>query len=138
MSRKKIVSAVVLSYIWLMATNYLVHSVWLRRAYEDSARIWRTPEAIASRFWVMALGELVFTIVFVWIYTRGAESKPWAGQGIRYGVLMTLLVMVPAAAAEYVVYPGPASLGVQWVLAGLVQLVVMGLMTAGLCRKPAA
>jgi len=76
--------------------------------------------------------------VFAWVYTRNIENKPWPGQGIRYGVLMTLLAVVPAACIQYVVYPIPYTLALKWMFAGGVQLIVLGLVVAYFCRKPAS
>lgn len=42
----------------------------------------------------LALGELLFAIVFAWIYLRGLEDKPGLGQGLRYGFAVALLFAV--------------------------------------------
>jgi hypothetical protein len=38
------------------------------------------------------------------VYVCGREDKPWIGQGLRYGVLMTLFTIVPSALNDYVSY----------------------------------
>jgi len=86
----------------------------------------------------MLVGQLIFTIMFAWVYTRGVENKPWVGQGIRYGILMTLLVVVPSACAQYTSYSIPYTLALKWMVGGGVQLVVLGLVVAGFLRKPAS
>jgi hypothetical protein len=32
------------------------------------------------------LGELLFAIIFAWIYMRGVEARPALGQGVRFGL----------------------------------------------------
>jgi hypothetical protein len=39
----------------------------------------------------LLLGELLFAIVFGWIYLRGVESRPALGQGLRFGFAIALL-----------------------------------------------
>ncbi len=137
MDWKKFIAAVVVGYLLVGALGYLIHNVWLMPVYREYEGVWRTESVMMHKRWVMLVGQLIFTILFAWIYTRGVESKPWVGQGIRYGILMTLLAVVPAACAQYTVYPIPYTLALKWMAAGGVQLVVLGLVVAGFLRKPA-
>ncbi|HJY85794.1 MAG TPA: hypothetical protein VKE24_03055 [Candidatus Acidoferrales bacterium] len=137
MEPKKFLAAVVVGYIILMGLAFLIHGVWLMPVYQQYATIWRLEEAMRHKMWINWVGQLLFTVVFAWVYTRGVEDKPWVGQGIRYGLLMTLFVVIPSVCAEYVVYPIPYTLALEWMLAGAVQLLVLGVIVAGFCRKPA-
>ncbi len=137
MELKKTIPAIVVGYIVLAALGYLIHNVWLAPVYREYMTIWRPEEALLQKRWVMWVGQLIFTAMFVWIYTKGVEKKPWPGQGIRYGIIMTLLAVIPAASTEYVVYPIPYTLAAKWIVAGAVQLIVLGLITAGFCRRQA-
>ncbi len=136
MEPKKVVAAIVVGYVLLIGLGYVIHGIWLKPVYEQYATVWRLEEVIARKMWINWLGQLLFTVLFAWIYTRGVEEKPWAGQGLRYGMAMTLLAVVPAVCTEYVVYPIPYSLALQWMAAGAVQLVVLGLVVAFFCRAP--
>jgi hypothetical protein len=137
MEPKKLLAAVVVGYIILMGLGYLIHEVWLMPMYQQYATIWRLEEAMRHKMWINWVGQLLFTVVFAWVYTRGVEDKPWVAQGMRYGIVMTLLVVIPAVCSEYVVYPIPYTLALEWMLAGAVQLLVLGVIVAGFCRKPA-
>jgi len=86
----------------------------------------------------MAVGQFIFTALFAYIYTRGAEKKPWLVQGIRYGILVTLLAVVPMALSEYVVYIVPYQLAIKWMIAGGIQMIILGLIVAGICSESAA
>ncbi len=138
MELKKTVLAIVVGYILLVVLGFLVNSVWLMPVYQQYATVWRSESAMKHKMWVNLVGQLLFTIVFVWIYTRGVENKPWAGQGIRFGMVMTLLAVVPMACMEYTVYPIPYTLAVKWMIAGGVELIALGLVTAFFCRQPAS
>ncbi|MGB0035055.1 MAG: hypothetical protein WBP79_06235 [Candidatus Acidiferrales bacterium] len=135
---KKLVLAVVVAYIVLMASNYAVHEVWLKADYNAIPLSHRSTEAIMHRFWAMALGQFFFAALFAYIYTRGSENKPWLAQGIRYGIVMTFLTIVPYSLSEYVVYIIPHELAVKWMASGTIQLIILGIIVAGICREKSA
>lgn len=135
---KKLLLAIVTAYIVLMLTNYLVHGVWLAADYAAIPASHRSPEAIQHRFWAMAIGQFFFAAMFAYIYTRGHESKPWLVQGIRYGIIMTFMTVVPYSLTEYVVYIVPYQLAIKWMIAGAIQLIILGLLVAGISTEQAA
>jgi hypothetical protein len=40
---------------------------------------------------------------FVWIYSRGVADAPWVPQGLRFGLAVALLTVVPTYTIYYVV-----------------------------------
>jgi hypothetical protein len=134
---KKLVLAIIVAYIVLMGTNYLVHSVWLMPDYDAIASSHRNIAGIMHRFWAMALGQFFFAAMFAYIYTRGRESKPWLEQGIRYGIVMTFMTVVPYSLSEYTVYVVNYMLVIKWMIAGGIQLIILGLIVAGICKDGA-
>lgn len=139
MELKKVVPAIVVSYIVLFALAYLIHDVWLASVYNEYKDLWRPEEVMRHKMWVTLIGQLIFVVMFVWIYTRGVENKPWVGQGIRYGIMMTLLIAIPFSCSEYVVLSIPYTLAVKWMIGGAVEMIILGLITAGFCKpSPAA
>jgi hypothetical protein len=134
---KKLLLAIVAAYIVLMLTNYLVHQIWLMSDYAAIPASHRSLAGIMHRFWAMAVGQFIFAALFAYIYTRGAEKKPRLVQGIRYGILITLLTVVPTALGEYVVYIVPYQLAIKWMIAGGIQMIILGLIVAGICTESA-
>jgi hypothetical protein len=135
---KKLILAIVVVYVVLMGTNYLIHSVWLMPDYDAIPLSHRSAEQIMHRFWAMALGQFFFAAMFAYIYTRGRERKAWMEQGIRYGIVMTFMTVVPYSLSEYVVYRVPYMLAVKWMFAGGIQLIILGLIVAAICKDGAA
>jgi hypothetical protein len=133
---KKLVAAVVLGYAWLMLTGYLINDIWLMHDYMLSPDSWRTMPDMQHKFWIMWAGELLFTVMFVWVYSRGIEKKSWLGQGIRYGIVMSLLVMIPECFYEYAIYRVHHMLAIKWMVSGTAQLIVMGLIVAFVYKAP--
>jgi hypothetical protein len=135
---KKLALATVAAYIVLMLTNYLIHSVLLMSDYAAIPESHRNAAGMMHRFWAMLIGQFIFTAMFVYIYTRGAERKPWLVQGIRYGIIMTFMTVVPYSLSDYVVYIVPYQLVIKWMVLGGIELIILGMVVAGICRKETA
>jgi hypothetical protein len=138
MNTKKLVLAIIVAYVVLMGSNFLIHSVWLMKDYQAIPTAWRPMDQMQQKIWIMWIGQLFFAILFAYIYTRGLEAKPWVAQGIRYGILMTFFTVIPYSLGEYVVYRVPHMLAVKWMIAGGIQLIVLGLIVAGIYKSPRA
>lgn len=131
---KKLAGAIVAAYIVLMGTNYLIHQVLLMPDYDANPLSHRATEAIMHRFWVMAIGQFLFAALFAYIYARGAENKPWVMQGIKYGILMTFFIVIPVSLNEYAVYLIPHIVAIKWMCFEGVQMILLGLVVAGICQ----
>jgi hypothetical protein len=73
---------------------------------------------------------------FVWIYSRGIEASPWLGQGLRFGVAVALLSIVPTYIIYYVVEPMPGALVVKQIAFDGILMLILGAVTAFLYRSP--
>ena len=138
MSAKKLGLAMVICYVVLIGTNWLIHSVWLMSDYSAIPNTWRPMADMMHKMWVMFIGQAFLAAMFCYIYARGAEAKPWLGQGIRYGILITMFVVIPSVLGQYTVYNVPHILAVKWIIAGCIQMIILGLIAAGICQKQAA
>jgi hypothetical protein len=141
MDSKRMMLAMAMVFVVLVLAGFLIHAVWLGPTYQsmrDSGFSLRAPDAVQHRLWLIWFGDLLYAIFFVWVYNRGREEKPWVGQGIRYGVLMTLFTIVPSELTEYAVYNLPHMLVVKWMAAGGVVLVILGLLVAAIGQKKTA
>jgi len=140
MSAKKLIGAIVAAFVILFVAGFLVHGVWLGNTYGQmraSGFSFRTEDAMRHKLWLIWVSDLLYSMLFAWVYAKGVEAKPWAAQGIRYGILMTLFTVVPATLNDYVVYSLPHVLVMEWMVAGLTTLVLMGLAVAAILSKSA-
>ncbi len=136
MSLKKYAGATVATFLIVVATNWFVHGYLLQSRYQRIVLTFRPIEVIRARMWIVLVGELLFSIAFVYVYARGLEPKPWLGQGIRYGAVIWLMTVVPAALAEFVTFYIPHRLTLDWIGAGLVQLLMAGVVVAAIVGNP--
>jgi hypothetical protein len=137
MDTKKLIGAIVAVFAILFIAGFLVHGVWLGTTYREMRAAgfsFRPEHAMHHKLWGVWVSDALYSILFVWVYARGREAKPWVGQGIRYGILMTLFTVVPSTLNDYVVYDLPHALVLQWMIAGLITLILMGLAAAGIFK----
>lgn len=115
----------------------VVNNVLLTDLYKQTASVWRPEREIMGNLWLMWLGTLILAPLFVLIYTKGYEAnKPGLGQGVRYGLIVGVLLFAPQCLAWYAVLPIPAVLPVWWFAAGMVESIAAGA-AAGLIYRTA-
>ena len=135
MDWKKFILAVVVCFVMLEGTGFLIHGVWLQPIYQQFQDSWREQAQMEQKMWIMWVSDLLFTIMFAYVYTRGMENKPWLGQGIRYGITIALLMTIPVTLGNYVVFRVPYTLALTWMAVGAAQLIVVGVIVAFFLKK---
>jgi hypothetical protein len=134
MDMKKTAIATAAGFVLQMATNYLLHGVILMNSYAATSDLWRNDAAMAQRRWILFVGTFIFVLAAVLIYQRGAELKSPVGQGIRYGILLAMVSIVPATLFEYVTTQMPHTLALHWIIGEGIQCVLLGLLIAFICQ----
>jgi hypothetical protein len=137
MNTKRLVLALIVMFVAVFATNFLIHGVWLQSAYKETMNLWRSEPEMNARFVWMLLGQLLFASTFTVIWAAGFAEKQCAGCACSYGLLMALFFQA-GTLINYVVMPLPPSLAVKWFVAGVAQGLVMGLLVYAVYKpKPA-
>jgi hypothetical protein len=75
--------------------SFIVHGLLLHSDYAELPILFRTASAAHRHFPLMILAHVSLAGAFVWIYARGVERKPWLAQGMRFGIAVALLTVVP-------------------------------------------
>jgi hypothetical protein len=131
---KRFLAAWVIVFIAWMAGSFVVHGVLLHDDYATLPNLFR-PEAEAQQYFpLMLLAHVILAGAFVWIYSRGVEDAPWMGQGIRFGLAVALLTIVPMYIIYHVVQPMPGSIAVRQIVFDGILLLALGLLVAFLYR----
>lgn len=137
MNKKFFIAWIVVFVAW-MAGSFAVHGALLHDDYARLPDLMRT-EADAQRYFpLMILAHVIMAGAFVWIYARGEEAKAWLAQGVRFGVAVALLAVVPMYMIYYVVQPMPGALVVKQIVFDAVLVIVLGLIAAFIYRRPAS
>ena len=132
MNVKRFIIASIAVFIVIQAVDWLVHGVLLSGWYREVKGVWR-PEMM-DIMWVMMLGSLFYSFMFVFIFTKGYEGKGLL-EGVRYGLLIGLLVFVSGMLGQYVMYPVPLGMAAVWIGYGVVEMMIAGAITAAIYRK---
>ena len=137
MNKKFLIAWLVLFVAWFLG-SFVVHGVLLHSDYMQMSQLFR-PESDQTRYFpLMVLAHLILSGAFVWIYVRGVESKPWLAQGVRFGVAIALLTIVPTYLIYFVIQPMPEAVVIKQILFDGVLLVLLGAIVAWLYRDAAA
>lgn len=117
-----------------MAGSFIVHGLLLHGDYARLPNLFR-PEADAQQYFpLMILAHIILSGAFAWVYSRGAEAKPWLAQGIRFGIAIALLTVVPHYTIYYVVQPMPGLHVVKQIVFDGTLVVILGAVVAFLYR----
>ena len=133
MNVKRFIFAIIAVFVAIQITDPIIHGFILKNSYTALQHVWR-PDMM-SKMWIMYLTSLIFSFIFVYVFTKGYENKGIA-EGIRFGIIIGLLLNVVGTFNQYVVYPVPFSLALQWFVYGMIEFILAGIVTA-LIYKPA-
>lgn len=136
MNKKFLIAWVVIFVAW-MAGSFVVHGVLLHDDYAQLPNLMRTEAEAQQHFPLMILAHVIMAGAFVWIYSRGVEAKPWLSQGIRFGIAVALLAIVPTYMIYYVVQPMPGMLVVKQSIFDGILMTILGVIAAFLYKRPA-
>ena len=133
MNKRFVVAWVVVFVVWMIG-SFIVHGLLLHDDYTNLPNLFR-PEADGQKYFpLMILAHVIMAGALAWVYARGVEAKPWLGQGIRFGIVIALLTVIPLYIIYYVVQPMPGMLVVKQIVFDSVLLLVLGAVVAFLYR----
>ncbi|HSY07698.1 MAG TPA: hypothetical protein VK820_04080 [Steroidobacteraceae bacterium] len=137
MNKKFLISWAVLFVAWFIG-SFVVHGLLLHSDYMQLTQLFR-PEGDQQKYFpLMILAHVILSGAFVWIYARGVERKPWMEQGVRFGVAVAMLTIVPTYLIYFVVQPMPAAVVIKQIIFDGVLTVILGMIVAWLYREKSA
>ncbi len=131
MNSKRFILASIAVFILIQAIDWLVHGVIMSGWYSEIAGLWRSD--MMDLMWVMVLGSLFFSFMFVLIFIKGYEGKGIM-EGIRYGLYVGLLIMVSGSLGQYAMYPIPLAMALAWLAYGIIEMTAAGAVAAAIYR----
>ena len=128
MNIKRLLLAVIAAFVFIFATNFLIHGVWLMPDYVATASLWRTNAEMAAHLpWLLA-SEFLYAAMFVLLWAKGFAREECILCACIYGLCMGLFQQA-AMLMIYAVAPMPLELVVKWVVSGLAQGVLLAVVT---------
>jgi hypothetical protein len=120
--------------VWVVTSllDFVVHGLLLKKDYAAIPQLMRTEADAQQHMMYLFIAFAFMTAAMVWIYGRGIQARPWAGQGLRFGFAMWILISVPIFLIYYAVQPMPVMLVCKQILLELPMMLLIGLTIAGL------
>ena len=137
MNKKFFLAWAVLFVAWMLG-SFVVHATLLRHDYMQLTGLFRPEGEEQKYFPLMILAHVILSGAFVWIYARGVEAKPWLAQGVRFGIAVALLTIVPTYLIYFVVQPMPGEVVFKQITFDGVLLVILGTIVAWMYRGTTA
>jgi hypothetical protein len=127
MNIPRLIAAIVVGFLVIFGTDYLIHQVWMAPDYLATQQLWRPESEMTVHFGWMLFAQLLLVFAFVMLWTRWAGTAR-IGCAIGYGFLMGLFSGVWPIIL-YVVIPMPCAIACKWFFAGIIQCILLGLVT---------
>ncbi len=125
MPPKRLWLCILVTFLVLWITDFVIHGVVLRTAYTNTQELWR-PEEVMPRYmpW-MFVGQFIMAAMMTLIYAHGFAQKRSLRCALMFGFVMGLhgLGFVPI---YYAIAPWPGLLCIKWVVFGLMQSALLG------------
>ena len=137
MDKKFLVSWLILFVVWMMG-SFVVHAVLLNADYKALHGLFRSESDAQVFFPLMVIAHIFLSGALVWIYSRGVEAKPWLAQGVRFGIAVAFLTVIPTYIIYYVVQPMPGATVVKQLIFDGILTVLLGMVVAFLYRSRTA
>ena len=124
---KKLLTGAAAVFVAQAVLDFLVHGVLMSSQYEATQDIWR-PDMM-DLMWISFVINAVVALCLSWIYGKGHENKGIV-EGVRFGVIVGLMMSVGMAYGSYMSFPIPYSMALQWFLYGIVCYIIIGVVLA--------
>jgi len=112
--------------------GFVVHGWLLSDDYAPLVgTLLRTPEDSQRYFPWMILADVLIGFGMTWLYRFGfSEGRSTTAQGLRFGLAVALLAIVPSHLIYYAVQPTPAWLVVKQVAFDTIRFLLLGVLIA--------
>ncbi len=134
---KKLLLSSLLVFVLCSVLNFVIHGILLLPNYQQTPHLLRAAQDSQEHFPFLLLSFLIFSVAFVWIYTRGLQTKPWFGQGLRYGLAVWLVASVSRYLTYFAIQPWSAGVVALQIGLELVMMLLLGFAIAAIYRRAA-
>lgn len=129
MNIKRLLLAIVAGYAVIFVTDMLIHKFWMRPDYEATQHIWRAKDQMGSYMGWMIGAQVLSVVTFVTLWALGMGSRTAKlSCAIGFGTFMGLFSGAWPIVL-YVVLPIPCAIGCKWFFAGIVQCILLAIVT---------
>ncbi len=131
MSKRFWISVVVV-FVMSMVLGFTVHGFLLAQDYGQLSSLFRSPADQQRHFPFMLVAHALTSLGLVWIYYRGREAKLPLAQGVRFGLAMAMVTVVPKFLIYWVVQPMPHVVALKQIGFDTIRILLIGIVVAHL------
>lgn len=135
MNPTRLFFAILAGFVFIFASDFLIHAIWLDADYKATAQLWRPETEMQQRFVWMLFGQLLAALAFAVIWAMGFGGRS-VGTGATVGLFFGIGMQVWAIAL-FVVAPLPAAIAGKWFLSGVLQAMILGIIMAAIYKRRA-
>ena len=125
MNPKSLIITIIVAFVTVWMTDFLIHGLWLAGTYKATASLWRPESEMVAHMPWMLLGQFLAAAAFTLIFAACVAEKRCINCSIKYAASMGIF----AGAGQIIMYavePYPGLLVAKWFFAGIVQAVLLG------------
>lgn len=135
MNIKSLLITIVVAFITISVTDFLIHQVWLSATYAETKHLWRPEAEMMAKMPLMMLGQLLLATAFSLIFAACVAEKRCLSCTLKFSFCLAL-ISVAGQMMMYAVQPFPGSLVVKWCVAITAQVMLLGLVVHKVYRVP--
>lgn len=117
-------------FVVLTIADTIIHDILMKDLYLANSNLFRPMAEIKKHCYSFMLANLIFSVAFCYIYSKGHEKKDSIVQGIRFAVWVILLTVIPMTITSYTIYPHPKNLELAWLIAYSAEMLLAGITVA--------
>jgi hypothetical protein len=130
----RVASAALVAWVLYLGVGFTVHDLLLRDIYVQHASVMR-PDAEQQQILPAAFAlALVGFFAFAYAYAKGYEGGQGTQEGLRFGVLVGILLCCFSTIFEYMVFPISRTLLFAWCIDYIVEFAVYGMVVGAIYR----
>jgi len=125
MNLKSLLITIVVAFVTVWATDFLIHAVWLGQRYGETKELWRSEEEMMKNMHFMFLGQFLVGTAFTLLFASFVAVK----RCLKATLTFAGLIGIMSSAAQLIMFavqPLPGDLVVKWCIAYLVQALLLG------------
>jgi hypothetical protein len=130
---KKHLIAIIVTFVAVWATDFIIHAVWLGSTYKATASLWRPEAEMMTKMPWMFAGQFLIAVALATIYVKAMAERATLQCAAGFGFCIGLF-SAGAQLIMYAVAPYPGDLVLKWFCAYLVQGLVLGLVLFFVCK----
>ena len=129
----RVAAAAFAAWVVYLGVSPLVNNVLLADLYAQHVRVFRPQAEMNVAFGLAA--ALAGFFVFAYAYAKGYEGGAGVVEGLRFGVVVGLLLAAFSVTWNYVVLPVSGALAAAWIVDVIVEMAIYGAVV-GLVYRP--